>query len=123
MKATVQKLIVWFRLLPLRLACRVPTWLPIGVKAFDEWCSSIFRAYPQFPDNDTMRFALATMILHRGETSARIPRHFFAICLHKSASNQVVAQFMQDVKAKYEELAKQEKAAATASAEAANGQK
>lgn len=84
--------------------------LPQGVTAFNEWADSIIAEY-ELPDNDSVRFMLATMILHAKEDAAYLPKDYFGLRAVKSAANQVAAGIMQDLKekqiAKIEEEAKQ----------------
>lgn len=93
----------------------LPSRLPSGMKEFESWASSIIQTY-NFPDNDSTRFALATMILHLESvakielnllivkilipTSAFKSKQYFAQTVLKSMSNQVAAGVMQDLKEK-----------------------
>ncbi len=76
-----------------------PSALPQGIQGFKEWSDSIVSTY-NVPDNDSTRFALATMVLHLGPTVAFKPKFYFALSLYKSAANQVVFAVMEDLKAK-----------------------
>ena len=120
---SIQLILGWIKKKIARMAAIFPTDLPIGMTEFDQWAGSVI-ALTDLPDNDSMRFALATRVLHLGETQAAISKLHLARCLHKGAANQIAAGFMQDVKAKYDALAKQEKeAAATVTPAAADGPK
>lgn len=85
--------------------------LPIGVTEFGVWADEIIRL-AKAPDNDSTRFALATMILHTPQEKHELPYSHFVGLLHKSMANQVAAGVMQDLKAKQETA----RAAATADA-------
>jgi SNF2 family DNA or RNA helicase len=89
----------------------LPSPLPVGVKEFESWSSSIIQAYG-LPDNDSVRFALATQIMHLGPTEANKPRRYFGLCLLKGAATQVAYGVMGELKEKQkrEEEARQKAA-------------
>lgn len=108
----------------------VPTRLPIGLTDFHLWADDII-VVNGLPSNDSVRFALATMVLHLEAvskielnflffkiqifTSAYKSKQFFAQGLLKSAANQVAAGHMHDLKEKQkaeQERLKMEAAAA-----------
>lgn len=88
-----------------------PGVLPQGVTAFNTWADSIILHYG-LPDNDSVRFMLATMILHAKEDACYLSKEYFAKRALKSAANQVAAGVMQDLKAKQEAKIKEEAEAA-----------
>lgn len=75
--------------------------LPVGVTEFHEWSDEIIRL-ANAPNNDSTRFALATMILHVTPEKDKVPHSYFVAMLRKSMSNQVAAGIMHDLKAKQE---------------------
>jgi hypothetical protein len=77
----------------------IPTAIPVGVKEFDVWASDIISTY-SFPDNDSVRWALAVKVLHMGETEAYKAKRYFYLAMHKAMANQVVSQVIQDLKTK-----------------------
>lgn len=89
----------------------VPSPLPQGVQEFHIWADSIIKAY-ELPNNDSVLFMLATMILHAKEDMAHAPKEYFGLRARKSAANQVAAGIMQDLKQKQAELIKAEEAKA-----------
>lgn len=89
-----------------------PTSLPVGMTEFDDWSNRIIQTY-DFPDNDSVRFTLATMILHSNETDDVKPDKYFAKKVKKGMANQVAAGMIQELKAKHEAKAKAEHDAAT----------
>ncbi len=92
-----------------KLLFRFPTKLPIGATEFEKFYKSIVQTY-DFPDNDSVRFALATMILHAREDMAYTPKFWFVKRLIKGAANQVASQVFTDMKIKQkaaEDAAKQ----------------
>lgn len=93
-----------------RLFFYLPTPLPIGMNDFDSWAQSIINVY-LLPDNDSTRFALATMILHLDSTSSSKPKAYFGRATRKSMSNQIAAGVMQDLKQKQADKIKAEQEA------------
>lgn len=82
-----------------RVLALFPSALPLGVTAFETWSKSIIDTY-SLPDNDSTRFALATMILHADAGGYHKPKRYFARMVLKSMSNQIAGQVMQDLKKK-----------------------
>lgn len=111
-----------------KLLFTLPSRLPVGMIEFKDWADSIVSTY-NLPDNDSIRFALATMILHL-ESNSKIEvnllvlkliiptsswkskRHFAEMTL-KSMSNQISSAVMHDLKDKQKKL--EEESAAKAS--------
>lgn len=104
MKAKVRKLID-------KVRAFFPSPVPQGVSEFESWAKSIIDLY-EFPDNDSVRFALATMILHSGPTAAYTSKRYFALMVKAGAAKQVASQVFQDIKTR-------QLAAATASQQVA----
>lgn len=72
-----------------------PSRLPVGMQEFDEWASEIIDTY-EFPDNDSIRFALASQIMHAPQTASHLPRRHYAQLTLKGMANQVAhAKFME----------------------------
>lgn len=76
-----------------------PSKLPQGLTAFTAWSDDIIDLYG-FPDNDSMRFAVAATVVHIREGRAYIPKRYFGLILMKGAATQIAGQVMQDLKAK-----------------------
>lgn len=93
-----------------KVLAMLPSRLPSGVSEFEAWSVDIIDLY-EAPNNDSIRFALATMILHAGAQDAYKSKHFFGISLRKSMANQVAAAVMQDLKTKQQEAIAREAAA------------
>jgi hypothetical protein len=102
-----------------RLRNFFPSPVPQGVAEFEAWSSSIIQTYG-FPDNDSVRFALATMILHSGPTAAYASKRYFAVMVKAGAAKQVASQVFTDIKQR--QIAAQQQAAATATPVAPNVQ-
>lgn len=95
----------------------VPTLLPIGVEAFHTWAADVLGTYG-FPDNDSTRWALTTMIIHLGPTAAYKPKRYFGLALHAAAAKQVAGGIFHEIKTRQMEAQKAEKAAEAAAAAA-----
>ncbi len=101
----------------------LPTPLPIGMSEFDAWATSVI-ALSRLPDNDSIRYTLATMIPHQKAERDRIPKALFVSMMHKAAANQIAMGYAYDLKEKQKAAIEAAKAAeATAlNAEASGGQ-
>lgn len=73
--------------------------LPQGISAFEPWAADIIKK-AGLPDNDSVKFSVAVMVLHLPSECASKPKSYFIRCLQKAAANQVVSQIIQDLKAK-----------------------
>ncbi len=91
--------------------------LPQGVKEFHTWAESIITHYG-LPLNDSVKFAIATLILHAKEDAAYLSKEYFGHRAIKSAANQVAAGVMQDLKEAQVAKIKAAEEAAKAEAEA-----
>ena len=93
--------------------------LPVGLTEFNAFAARIIAQAGAFADEDSMKFALATSIIHADASKGSLPDSFFINRLRKAAANQVASQVFQDIKAKQQaaqEAAKQQ-AEATPSTE------
>lgn len=99
-----------------RLMAYLPTNLPVGMTEFNDWSDSIIALSGKYADEDSMKWALATMVLHGDASSGRLSKIYFVHRLRKTAANQVASAVFQDIKLKQEAAAKQT-AEATASPE------
>jgi hypothetical protein len=99
------------RLFLLRLLSLFPSKLPIGMTEFEKWSSEVIELTGPIADTDSLKFALCSMILHKGPdrngvSPGSMPKNFFVQGLRKSAANQVASQVFQDIKIKQQEEAK-----------------
>jgi hypothetical protein len=106
MKKTIEKFIYLLK----TVLSYFPTSLPRGAEDFDAWSDSIISMAGS-PNNDSVKFTLAVMILHLDPSISKKPKQDFVRLLHKAMSNQVVSQIINDLKEK-------QKAEATALKEA-----
>lgn len=84
-----------------------PAPLPRGMEEFETWSNALIVTY-DLPDNDSIKFALATMILHLGPTECDKPKRYFARAVLKGMAAQVASAVMYNLKEKQkaEEAAK-----------------
>lgn len=74
--------------------------LPVGMTEFVLFCDEFFLSYQDIPDSASMRFALASMIMHLPPDKCMASKEFFATALYKAMANEVAYQFMQEQKTK-----------------------
>ena len=106
---------------------KIPRKLPVGVAEFEAFASRIISKAGPYADEDSMKFAIATSIIHADAHKGYLPDEFFLLRLRKAAANQVASQVFQDIKKKQQEAAlaaQQQQAEVTApEAESSNGEK
>lgn len=85
--------------------------LPRGRKEFDAWSDEII-ALAGAPNNDSTKFALATMIMHLQPTEAFKSKDYFVDSLLKGISNEVAYAVMHELKEKQKAAIEAEKQAA-----------
>lgn len=101
------------KLLLLRLQSHFATKLPVGTTAFDKWSDSIIELAGPMADRDSMRFAIASILIHADAKHGKLPKAYFINRLIKSAANQVASQVFQDIKKAQEDKQKVEAATVT----------
>ena len=100
-----------FKFLLKYLRSYFPTKLPVGVTAFDKFANDIIEIGGQYADIDSMKFAIASQVIHMDAYKDSVPMQKIIRCLRKSAANQVASQVFQDIKnKKQQELAALEQA-------------
>jgi hypothetical protein len=95
----------------------VPRKLPVGMSEFEVWSARIIRLSGPFADADSMKFALASQIMHLGAQKSSVPDQFFIKSMRKAAANQVASQVFQDIKLKQMAAAEKTKQDAEAAAQ------
>lgn len=100
----------------------VPTKLPVGLTEFNEWADSIIELSGNYADIDSMKYAIASNLIHLPHTKSKVPKAYFVNTLRKAAANQVASQVFQDIKLRQAEEAAKKQAEATALKEVANGE-
>ena len=99
-----------------RLLSYLPSKLPVGVSEFQTWSDSVIELSGEFADRDSMKFALASQVIHLGPQKSSVPKNFFVRSMRKAAANQVASQVFQDIKLK-QQLAAEKAALAAKQAE------
>lgn len=97
----------------------LPRRLPVGMTEFDKFADRIIRLSGEFADRDSMKFAIASQVIHLGPQKAYVADRFFIKSMVKAAANQVASQAFQDIKQKQDAARKaaEEKAKAAATTE------
>lgn len=72
--------------------------LPLGVTEFEEWSNRIISGTLLPADNESMKFALSTMLMHLGPQEDHREDAYFIHTLRKSAVNQVAHAKMQEIR-------------------------
>ncbi len=118
-----------------KLLAFFPTRLPIGLAQFEVWFQDITYLYG-LPQNDSVRFALGTMIMHSSPTnkpgvvdavvnsgaSYYKSKRYFGLTALKGAANQTAHQVMSDCKARQDDANKKSaESAQKATEDAATG--
>lgn len=93
-----------------QLAAFFPTKLPVGTTEFDSWADSIIGLSGPYADKDSMRFAIASILIHADARHGALPKKYFIDRLRKSAANQIASQVFQDIKLKQAEASAAPKA-------------
>lgn len=92
-----------------RILSLLPTKLPVGMTQFDKFASDIIELSGPYADEDSMKFAIASQIIHLDARRASVPKNLIVRSLRKSAANQVASQVFQDIKAKQQAAFEQAK--------------
>lgn len=90
----------------------IPRNLPVGMSDFEKWSDRIILQSGQFANADSMRFALASQIIHLSPQKSKVPDQYFIRSMRKAAANQIASQVFQDIKARQEEAQRKAKEAA-----------
>lgn len=84
-----------------------PRPLPMGRKEFEEWSERIISgALVPCKDEDTLKFALCSMLMHLGPHESHKPDAHFIHALRKGAVNEVAAGIMKEIKERKQQEAK-----------------
>lgn len=94
MKALLTKLTRFSRKLVWGL---VPSKLPIGMPALEKFSNEIIDAY-SIPNLPSYHHAIASMIMHLGQTQTTVKKSYLAKSIFKAMSNQVCFERIQQIK-------------------------
>lgn len=86
-----------------RLLAYLPEPLPVGMSEFNAWSDAIIELSGEYADKDSMRFAIASILIHADSKIGSLSKHYFIVRLRKSAANQIASQVFQDIKTKQAE--------------------
>lgn len=99
------------RRLLLKVLSFYPKKLPVGLTEFNAWSDEIVEL-TNFADPISLKFAIASMVIHLPANTGRVSQNHFVRGLRKSAANQVASQIFQDIKVEQETKQKQQAEAA-----------
>lgn len=85
---------------------RVKQPLPIGRTQFLAWSDRIIQGAMVEAEHDTLRNALAHMLMHLGPTEAFREDGYFILSLRKAAVNQTAHAMAEEIKQAWEEKKK-----------------
>ena len=78
-----------------------PSPLPTGVTAFHAWSDDLQATYIlPTEDKDSIRYTLATIIMHLGQQAGNKSKYFFYITLKAAAAKQVAGAVFSEIKEK-----------------------
>lgn len=81
----------------------LPSKLPVGLTEFNSFSDSIINLSGEFADRDSMKWAIASQIMHLPPQKSTASKQYFIRSLRKAAANQVASQVFQDLKIKQQE--------------------
>lgn len=84
--------------------------LPLGMAEFDEWADRIISGTMLQADSDSLKFALATMIMHMKPQEDFCEDAYFIHSLRKSAANQIAHAKMVELKERADKRLKAQEA-------------
>jgi hypothetical protein len=76
---------------------RIPTPMPIGMRAFDEWAKDILSVN-DVPLADDYIHALAAMVIQSPPQQYRRSKHSFVKAVRKAQANQVATEVMRELR-------------------------
>lgn len=85
-----------------RIFAYFPSKLPLTDAQFEAWYADIAYLYDLPQNNDSVRFALGTIIMHLGPLAFYTPKRDLGLTLLKGAAQQQAYNIMSDVKARQE---------------------
>jgi len=99
-----------------------PSALPVGMSHFHVWADDIIELYglEKHAANDSLKFSLATMIMHSGPTDAFKSKFSFLLKLKSAMAKQIAGAHFTEIKLK--QKAEQDALAAKAALDAASNE-
>lgn len=74
-----------------------PHQLPVGVTAFNKLFQSLTATY-DFPDASSYKHAVASSIMHLGQTTDSKAPRFFAKTIRKAMANQIAYNVIEEIR-------------------------
>jgi hypothetical protein len=81
-----------------RVMSRFPSPLPVGKSQYDKFEGDILDLSGRYADETSMRFAIASIMIHASSDKGSLSKKYFVDRLRKSAANQIASQVFQDIK-------------------------
>jgi hypothetical protein len=81
-----------------RILARFPQPLPVGKTQYDKFENDILDLSGRYADETSMRFAIASIMIHAPSDKGALSKKYFVDRLRKSAANQIASQVFQDIK-------------------------
>ena len=75
-----------------------PTALPVGVTAFNKWADDIITLTGPIADEQSLKFAIATQVMHAPNDKSALPMQWFVRRILKTAANQIAGNAFQEIK-------------------------
>lgn len=104
-----------------QVAGLIPVAVPVGMTEFQTWADEIIATYSLPADPDSIKFSLATVIMHLGPTAAYRSKFYFFLVLRAGMAKQVAGAVFQDIKQKQMARLKAEQEATQAQTASDNG--
>lgn len=96
-----------------------PSPIPTGMTEFNAWVDSLIAIYTlPTADRDSIVFAVASMIMHLGPTTAYKPKLYFVLALRSGAAKQIAHGAFSEIKMRQQAALAQKPAEVTATAPA-----
>lgn len=84
-----------------------PSKLPVGVTEFHAWAESFLEIYDlPTKDVDSVKYTLATILMHLGPQVAYKPKFYFFITMKAAAAKQIAGAVFREIKERQAEAQK-----------------
>ncbi len=101
----LQKIKKVLKVLLLQVTSNFKMTLPVGLTEFEQWAQDII-VLSKAPDNDSVRFALASIIINLKHDQPKQSKKYCAGILIKGMATQVASSVFHEMKVKQAEAAK-----------------
>lgn len=76
----------------------IPSPLPLTEAEHERWSEAVLKLGGFPANNDSLKHAIAALLMHLPERCTRKPKQYFIAAIRKSIINQVAYNMMQDIK-------------------------